>query len=160
MTTGKIVLIVFSTLACLALVVTLVCAGFLYVGYSTTESDVSPKIEQMFSAIDQGSFADTYQPLTSQELKDTASKEQYAALGELIATRLGKLQSKSLESFAIKQLLSGSQIDVSYNAVFEKGKGTITAKLKKQSGEWRFVSFRVNSPAFLKDDVKEDASQE
>jgi hypothetical protein len=41
--------------------------------------------------------------------------------------------------------------DVTYNATFDKGTGTISAKLKKSGNQWKVVGFHVNSPEFQKD---------
>lgn len=53
--------------------------------------------------------------------------------------------------FNARQMNSQSYTDVAYNAVFEKGRGTIKARLQKVDGEWKFAGFHVDSPEFLKD---------
>lgn len=151
MAKGKTIAIMFVGCAGLGTFLIGSCAGLLYIGYKNTDSNVSPKIDAMFSAIENNTFADTYETETAQELRDVASKEQYTALGDAIRVRLGKLESKSLQGFKVRQLNADSYIDVSYNAKFENGKGTIIAKLKKQGSDWKFVTFRVNSPLFEQD---------
>ncbi len=68
-----------------------------------------------------------------------------------IGRRLGKLKSKSLQAFKMRQFNADAYIDASYNATFEKGSGTIIAQLKKEGSSWKFVTFRVNSPLIEQD---------
>jgi len=139
--------------ACVGLGVLLIgsCGGLLYLGYKNTDAAVSPQIEAMFAAVENGTFADTYDTQTTQEFRDVTTREEYAAIGDAIAVRLGTLNSKSMRSFKMRQVNASSLIDVTYQAVFENGTGTILANLKKEEGEWKFVSFRVNSPLFQQD---------
>jgi zinc ribbon protein len=44
-----------------------------------------------------------------------------------------------------------SLCDVSYDAAFEKGNGTIAAKMKKEGDRWKLLSFHVGSPVFQQD---------
>ncbi len=127
------------------------CAGLLYYGYTSADSTASPRIDALFLAIENNTFANTYETETAKEFRDVTSKEQYAALGDAIGVRLGKLKSKSLQSFKVHQFNADSYIDVTYNAIFENGNGTIIAKLKKQGDDWRFMTVRVNSPVFEQD---------
>ena len=151
MAKGKTIAYIFAACAGLGILTIGSCAGLLYFGYKNADSTVSPKIDAMFLAIENNTFAATYETETTQELRDAASKEQYAALGDAIGVRLGKLKSKSLQGFKMRQFNADSYIDVSYNATFENGQGTIIAKLKKEGSAWKFVNFRVNSPLFEQD---------
>lgn len=127
------------------------CAGLVYVNFKNTDAMVSPRIDAMFTAIERNTFADTYDNETSNELRDVVSKEQYESMGNAIALRLGKLKSKTIRGFNMRQRNAESYVDVTYDATFEKGNGTVTARLKKQGGDWKFISFRVNSPVFEQD---------
>lgn len=151
MAKGKTVAIVLVACAGLGVLLIGTCAGLLFVGFKNADAAVSPRIDLIFEAIDQGRFAETYDTETTQEFRDLTTKEQYAALGDSIAARLGALKSKTMLSFNMQQFNSSSFIDVTYNAVFENGTGTIFAKLKKENGVWKFVGFRVNSPVFDQD---------
>jgi hypothetical protein len=133
MAKGKTIAIIFAACAGLGILMIGSCVGLLYFGYKNADSTVSPKIDAMFSAIEDNTFSATYETETSQELRDVASKEQYTALGDAIGVRLGKLKSKSLQGFKMRQFNANSYIDVSYNATFENGKGTVIAKLKKEA---------------------------
>jgi hypothetical protein len=130
------------------------CAGAVFLGYRgyrDTEAAISPKIDGMFQAIDNDRFGKTYELETAPELRQVASKEQYEQLGRTIKTRLGSLKTKSMKSFNARQNNADSYVDVVYSATFEKGSGTIKARLKKSAGDWVFVQFQVDSPEFLKD---------
>jgi rubrerythrin len=153
MSTSKIVATITAGCGCLAVVMAAACGGLLYFGYKTANDSVGPKIDHLLAAIENDTFGDTYETDTTPEFQAATSKEQYADLGNAIATGLGSLKSKSLKSFKfnMQQHNADSSVDVSYNARFEKGNGEIVAKLKKQDGEWKLVTFRVNSPLFQQD---------
>lgn len=151
MSTGKTVAIILAACAGLGVVAIASCAGLLYVGYKNTDAAISPRIDAMFSAMERGTFSDTYESETTQELQDVATKEQYEAMGQAVAVRLGPLKSKTLQSFSARQQNAFSYADVSYDAQFEKGNGVIIARLKKVGSDWKFLSFRVNSPVFEQD---------
>ena len=127
------------------------CAGGLFLSFKAMDTAITPQIDSLFVAIENGKFADTYDTHTTSELQKVASREQYAQIGQMIDTRLGKLKSKSLTRFNIRQMNANQYADVVYNGVFEKGTGTITAKLKKSGDQWLLVAFHVNSPEFTKD---------
>ncbi|MCA9239589.1 MAG: hypothetical protein KDA37_05295, partial [Planctomycetales bacterium] len=133
------------------------CAGLLYFGYQTASDVASPKIDALFTALDQGAFADTYDSMAAQELRDITPKDDYAAMGDYLRERVGGLRSKSLTSFNMRQHNADSLIDVAYDAQFSKGQGTITAQLKRVGGEWRFTRFNVKSP-LLKGEAEGDSA--
>lgn len=139
---------VLAALGGCGLLVVVACAGLLYMGYRSADTAVSPRIDAMFASIKAGSFASTYETHTTEALRKNASKEEYAVLGDVIALRLGDLKSKSLRGFKMRQHNATSYVEVSYAANFDRGSGTIDAQLEKQGSEWKFVSFRVNSPVF------------
>jgi len=130
------------------------CAGAVFLGwrgYRDTEAAISPKIDGLFQAIENDRFGDTYERDTAPELRQVSNKEQYEQLGRTIKTRLGSLKSKSMKSFNARQSNADSFVDVVYTATFEKGSGTIKARLKKTAGDWQFVQFNIDSPEFLND---------
>src|SRR5437762_2518124 len=110
------------------------CGGLLYLGYKTANTSVGPEIDRLFAAIDDGTFAETYETATSQEFRNATSKDQYAQIGKAVSTRLGRLKSKSLKSFNMRQHNADSYVDVAYDAQFEKGPGQILAKMKREKG--------------------------
>ena len=149
--TGKTIAVVVGVLCGMGVLFIGSCAGLLYVGFKNTDTAISPRIDALFAAIDNDEFADTYDIETTKEFKNAVTREQYESIGNAVALRLGKLKTKSLLGFKMGQHNADSYVDVSYKATFEKGEGAIIAKLKKQGGEWRFLSFRVNSPVFEQD---------
>jgi len=151
MSTGKTVAIILAACASLGIIGIASCAGLLYVGYKNTDAAISPRIDAMFSAMEDGTFSDTYQTETTQELRSVATKEQYEATGQAVAMRLGALKSKTLRTFSARQQNADSYADVTYDALFEKGNGVVIASMKKVGGEWKFLSFRVTSPVFEQD---------
>jgi hypothetical protein len=127
------------------------CGGTLYLTFSQMDSSISPVIDELFVAMENDKFAETYDTHTTPELQRVSSREQYAQIGQLIKTRLGKLKSKSMTRFNAQQMNATRTADVVYNGTFEKGTGTITAKLKQVGDKWQLVAFNVNSPEFAKD---------
>ncbi len=151
MSTGKTVAIILGVCGGIGVLIIGSCGGLFYVGFKNADATVSPHIDAMFTAIENHTFADTYDNETCKELRDVVSKERYASLGNAVALRLGKFKTKTIRGFNMRQHNAESYVDVTYNATFEKGNGTVNAKLKKQGGEWKFLNFRVNSPVFEQD---------
>lgn len=129
------------------------CSGIAFLGYSGYRSAeaMSPRIDDMFRAIEADRFGETYVSHTTPEFQRITTPEQYEQIGRTIKTRLGPLRSKTMAQFNARQMNSVAYTDVTYNAIFEKGRGTIKASLQKVDGEWKFAGFRVDSPEFLKD---------
>ena len=151
MSTGKTVATITAGCGCLTIATVALCGGFLYLGYKTASDSAGPKIDRLFAAIEDDTFAETYETDTTPEFQATTSKEQYSDIGKSVATRLGRLHRKSLESFSMHEYNAEATVDVTYTARFEKGKGEIDVKLKKQDGAWKLAAFRVNSPLFQQD---------
>jgi hypothetical protein len=140
-------------LACggLLLAAIAVCAGFFYFAFKNMDAAVSPKIDELFAAIDGGTFSGKYEAETTPEFKKATSHEQWDQLGSAIKSRLGSLKAKHITQFNVQQLNADQFADVTYSATFEKGSGDIVARLRNAGGQWRLVAFRVNSAEFLKD---------
>jgi len=116
---------------------------------SAAPTEVSQAIDALFLTADQGTWAATYETQTTAGLRQNFSKENYDKLGRAIHDRLGKLVSKSSKSFFVKSMNGVVTVDASYDAQFDKGKGTIRATLVKTGGIWRYQGLWVGSPEFL-----------
>src|SRR6266481_3788162 len=148
MSNSKIFAIVLATCGVLGIVLIVSCAGVGFYAFRSANSSVGPEIDRLLAAIDSDTFAQTYDTDTTAEFRQETSRQQYDDIGKAVRIRLGRLKTKSLTSFNIRQLNAESYLDVAYSASFEKGKGTISAKMTKEAGEWKLVAFRVASPAF------------
>lgn len=134
------------------LVVTIAsCAGLAFYMYKNADATISPRIDTILAAMQRDDFGDTYLTETTPELRQVASLEQYEQLGARVRTRLGALKSKSMTNVSMRQLNANTYTDVGYTAVFEKGTGSIVARLQKIDGNWLFTSLNINSPQFEKD---------
>ena len=151
MKTKSIVALVLVLSGGLFLSLLALCAGALYLSFREMDSTISPMIDELFVAIENDKFAETYITHTTPELQKVATQDQYAQLGQMIKTRLGELKSKKLIRFHVQQMNANRIADVAYSGTFEKGAGTITVKLKKVGDRWLLVAFHVNSPEFTKD---------
>jgi len=151
MSTGKTIAVVGIGCGILGVAMIAGCGGLLYLGFKTANTSVGPEIDRLFAAIDDGTFAETYETATTQEFRAATSKEQYAGIGKAVSTRLGPIKSKSLKNFNMRQHNADSYVDVIYDAQFEKGSGQILAKMKRENGQLKLVNFRVNSPVFQQD---------
>ena len=151
MKTQSIIALVLVLVGGLFLSVVVLCAGSLFFAFRAMDSSISPMIDELFVAIEDDKFAETYDTHTTPEFQKVASREQYVQIGQMIKTRLGKLKSKTMSRFNVQQRNASQFADVAYNGTFEKGTGTITAKLRKVGDRWQLVAFHVNSPEFTKD---------
>ena len=57
------------------------CGGFFYYMYKSMDQEISPKIDALFAAIDEGTFGNTYTTETTPEMRQATSKEDYLKLG-------------------------------------------------------------------------------
>ena len=151
MSTGKVIAIVGIGCGIVGFALIAACGSLFYLGYKTANTSVGPEIDRLFAAIDDGTFADSYETETTQEFRNATSKDQYADIGKAVSTRLGRLKSKSLKNFNMRQHNADSYVDVVYDAQFEKGTGQILAKMKREKGQLKLVNFRVNFPIFTQD---------
>jgi hypothetical protein len=143
-------------LTCLFVVAVVACGGFFFYMYKNMDKEISPKIDSLFAAMNDGTFADTYDTETTPEFRQAMPKEKYEQLGRTVKNRLGPLQSKFLVSWNSKQFNLDTTADVAYAASFEKGQGTINASFKRSGDEWRLLNIRVTSPELLKDMASEN----
>jgi hypothetical protein len=148
--------IVLIVAACAVLLIAVVGAGVgaLLLAYRSLDATLSPTIDELFAGIDNGSFAETYDTHTTSEFQQVVSREQYESLGQALQARLGGLKSKQLTQFMVRQVNVNRYADVAYQATFERGSGTIRARLKQQGQRWLLVTLHVNSPELLKDLAK------
>ncbi len=149
-------LVIGTVLGCggLTVIGIVACAGFFYFIYDTfkdTGTAVSSKIDALFAAIDKGTFADAYETETTPEFRETLTKKEWQELGSAIKMHLGHFKSKQLVNSWASGFKSDQSANVEYSATFDKGSADIRAHLKLIGGNWRFMSFRVESPAFIKD---------
>src|SRR5262245_22805775 len=133
MSTGKVVAAIAAGFGCLTIIMDAACAGLLFTGYRAAQASAGPEIDRMFAAMEDGTFAETYESATTQEFRNVTSKDQYSDIGKAVSTRLGRLRSKSLKRFNMQQHNADSFIDVVYDAQFEQGGGQIIAKLKREA---------------------------
>jgi hypothetical protein len=150
MAISKVTAVVVGCLGCFILLGAS-CGGVLFYLFRSADSAASPRIDALFTAVANNTFGNTYLTDTTSEFRSITSEKQYDELGETLRIRLGALKSKSIRSFYTRQMNANTFIDVTYNATFEKGTGTITARLQNVNGKWLFASFRVDSPVFQKD---------
>jgi hypothetical protein len=151
MSKGGIVGVVVATVAGAGVLLLGCCGGLVFLGFRSANISAAPHVEQLLAAMEQDDFAETYEELTTRQFRTSTTKQQYADLGKAIATRLGRLQDKTLKQFNMQQQNARSTMSVTYDATFERGTGTIVAQLEFEGGKWRFTSFRVNSPVFEQD---------
>ena len=145
-----IVIFALIGLAVAFLLLVVVCAGTLVFSLGQASATVSPAVDKIFADLDRdpGQAYDTH---TSAEFRRVTSREEFITLGQRIKTRLGKLQSKSMRQLHSRQMNANRYTDVTYQATFEQGTGTISLRLQAEGDRWVLVSFQVNSPEFDKD---------
>lgn len=151
MKTRTILIAVFCASIALFVAAIASCAGVLFFTYRNVDTSISPTIDELFTAMQDDTFVDTYETHTASELKQAVTREQYEQLGRTIKTRLGPLKSKTMRQFNVRQQNANQLADVVYAGTFEHGAGTITARFKKQGDQWLVVNLNVNSPEFQKD---------
>lgn len=142
----KTVLVLLAALGGAMFVSLVLCAGGLYLFFRGASADVAPRIDELLAALATGDVAASYERDTTREFKQVTTSQQYQQIADVVRTRLGGLRSKITTSLNLRNHNGRSYVEVSYNAEFEKGPGTIQATLEKVDGQWRFMKFHVQSP--------------
>jgi hypothetical protein len=145
-----IIIVALIGLAVAFLVLGAICVGTLVLLVGKASASVSPAVDQIFADLDRDP-GQAYDNHTSAEFRRATSRDEFITLGQRIKTRLGKLQSKSMRHLHSRQVNANSFTDVTYQATFEEGTGTISLRLQAEGDRWVLVSFQVNSPEFDKD---------
>ena len=151
MKTRSIVIIVGTVAGVFFVGVIALIVGGLVMAFNSADATLSPTIDELFTAIDNDSFADTYDTHTTEDVKQNVTREQYEDLGLRVKSRLGSLKSKSMRQFHIRQNNSTTIAEFTYDAEFEKGSGTIRGKFQKEGERWLVVALFVNSPELQAD---------
>jgi len=151
MRTNRLLLVVGIGFAGVLILCLMLCAGVFLVTFQKMDAALSPQIDTLFRAIDEGAFANTYSTGTTPEFREAMTREQYEQLGRRIKARLGSLQSKKLTSINFQKQNAKTFADAVYDAQFAEGPATIEAKFEKTEGEWLLASFRVASPKLEED---------
>jgi hypothetical protein len=146
-------LVITIILACggMFLAMIAVCVAAFFLVYKNVDKMVSPKVDALFAAIDNGTFGETYATETTPEFRAATSRKDYEQIGQAVKNRLGRLQSKTLTQFNAQHFPGGSCFEAAYSARFEKGSGTISVRFKSVEGEWRLLYFGVTSPELIKE---------
>lgn len=125
------------------------CGASIFFGTKSVGA-ASERVDEFFAAVEQKRFAAIYDTEASAQYRTVSSREKHIEFGEMIDKHLGPLKSKTMQNFNSASLNGRSQVVVVYNATFEKGNGTIHAKLVWENGGWKFEEVRVQSPIFDK----------
>jgi hypothetical protein len=125
------------------------CLGLCGLGgfylYRTASAEISPRVDEVIASITADPAA-SYANDTTPELRKVTTQEQYKNLGKFIETKFGRLQSKTMTGCNMRNINGRSYADATFNAQFEKAKGTIIARLEKISGRWQVSGLNVSSP--------------
>jgi len=147
MSTRNVVILVAAVVVGLGVVAVALCGGFFYFGFKSTNEKLSPLVDKLFAAIDQGKIVDVYDTDTTPEFRKVMTREQFDQAGKTIAERLGHLRSKSLKRFKMHTSDSHSYLEGTYEASFEKGAAEILLNIRDEGGQPKIAGFFVKSPA-------------
>ena len=77
MKTKTILLLLISACGALFIAAVASCAGYFFLTFRNMDATLSPTIDELFAAIDNDTFVETYDTCTSSELRKTVTREQY-----------------------------------------------------------------------------------
>jgi hypothetical protein len=88
---------------------------------------------------------------SSERWKQDVTLEQSSEVFKTLRTKLGKVETRSLNSAAEQEnsggVLKGHVFILSYETRFERGEGMETFTLIEENGQWRLARYLVNSTA-------------
>ena len=151
MKTKSIVILVGSIVGVSFIGVIALVVGGLVMAFNSADATLSPTIDELFTAMENDAFAETYDTHTTADVKQNVTREKYADLGIRVKSRLGALKSKTMRQVHIRQNNSNTIAEFTYDAQFEKGSGTIRGKFQKEGDRWLVVALFVDSPLLQQD---------
>jgi len=105
-------------------------------------------VDAFLAAVDESHDDDAW-AATSARFRATTNREKFGEMTSLVRNVVGSCTSKQLRSFNTRENIGGPTVaSLAYRATFEKGDGTISMDLETESGAWKVLSWRVNSPLF------------
>ena len=136
------------------------CGGLMYFGFRQVagEGEVAVEVDRLFEDIAQGRAAEFYRNRGSAELKRITSEEDFVNLSEKISEQLGKLRSKTVSGFSVRNQNLTNYVDAVYDCQFERGNASVKTRFKRENDQWWLHSFHVESPELLRRRCERSAS--
>lgn len=125
------------------------CAGLAFWGINLLlelRNETTEAMTKYFSALDGDQWGGVYDQFTTSEFQSNVSKEQWLGMKALYNDKLGKFASLDNTNFNASNVNGVKTATASYNARFEKGQATISAKLLWEGGAWKIMEMKVDSP--------------
>jgi hypothetical protein len=113
------------------------CAAFLM----KRGSELTPACEAYLASTQAGNYREAYDQVAPGFREAVPNFEDYSRFERVIRARMGRLHSKTRTGVQVFP----SEAHLTYNAVFEKGPGTIAFKLLKVDGNWKVLAVNYNS---------------
>jgi hypothetical protein len=124
------------------------CRG--YVEHARVPSEVQEVVTRVGEQIAQEHYEEIYNE-SSNLWKQDVTLEQSNEVFKTLHTKLGKIESRSLNSATEQQnsggVLKGHVFILSYETNFERGDGMETFTLIEENGQWLLARYFVNSTA-------------
>jgi len=122
--------------------------------YKAERRGIPPEIESIIGTISDDIAAERYEKIyneASDLWKQASTLEQSTSSFKTLATKLGKVETRTLHSATEQHNSSGQLIGhvfiVSYRTKFEKGEGMETFTLIEKDHQWLLARYFVNSTA-------------
>lgn len=125
------------------------CAGGFVWFYMSSQTEVEQVVNSFQAQLDAEDYAAAYRTI-GPELKAMSSKADFTDIESTILKQLGKLQSKTLQSFNVQESTTGGSATIVYHCTYKKGQGQVKYTLSKSTGLWRVIGHHVESSALLK----------
>ena len=123
-------------------------------GLKTPVSRIPPEVESVIGSVSEDLAQERYDKIyteSSELWKRDATAEQSAEVLKSLHTKLGKVESRIINSASEQQNsggpLKGHSFIVTYQTKFEHGEGMETFTLVEENGRWRLARYLVNSTA-------------
>jgi len=135
-----------TTTLALALLLTTSC------GLKNASTGIPPEVESVIGTVTDDIAQERYDKvyIESSELwKHDASPEQSAEVLKTLHSKLGKVESRAMNSASEQQNsggpLKGRAFIVSYQTKFERGEAMETFTVVEENGHWKLARYLVNS---------------
>jgi opacity protein-like surface antigen len=128
----------------------LIALAFALAGCSASADTAAAEagVPRFHQLLDAGKFAEIYEQ-SSEDLKKTATQQDFVALLEAVHRKLGNTKSSDKQGWNINYHTSGTFVTLTYKTVYAEGEAAEQFVFRMQGKVAALVGYHINSTALI-----------
>jgi hypothetical protein len=128
----------------------LVALAFALTGCSVSADTAAAEagVPRFHQLLDAGKFVEIYEQ-SSEDLKKTATQQDFVALLEAVHRKLGNTKSSDKQGWNINYHTSGTFVTLTYKTVYAEGEAAEQFVFRMQGSVAALVGYHINSTALI-----------